>query len=360
MWKITSVRGSRFAAFRAVALVALFSISTLFSMLIGQIPNAIAAEAASTEGTDFWLTFDSNLGAAQDLRIYLASSSNASVSISWPDGSNTSHAVSAGSVETVVADSYADSYVNRVAQGTAANSIHITSDVSIAVYGAHIASSTSDAFVAIPTSSLGTEYMLLSHPATIGSYPGRFSLIATESGTTTISITPSVGLAGGQTAGVSYSVSLQQGQVYTSRSVSTTGADISGTTISADKKLVVTSGVDCVNVLRGACDHIVQYIPPTVSWGKSYILPGSINSAIPDRYRVVASQDGTTVSIDGTVVATLNSGQVHQFDPSGTNAQQTQLLETNKPALVGHFLGGGKNWRVGASRPNAGSPVCPP
>lgn len=341
MWKITSVRGSRFAAFRAVALVALFSISTLFSMLIGQIPNAIAAEAASTEGTDFWLTFDSNLGAAQDLRIYLASSSNASVSISWPDGSNTSHAVSAGSVETVVADSYADSYVNRVAQGTAANSIHITSDVSIAVYGAHIASSTSDAFVAIPTSSLGTEYMLLSHPATIGSYPGRFSLIATESGTTTISITPSVGLAGGQTAGVSYSVSLQQGQVYTSRSVSTIGADISGTTISADKKLVVTSGVDCVNVLRGACDHIVQYIPPTVSWGKSYILPGSINSAIPDRYRVVASQDGTTVSIDGTVVATLNSGQVHQFDPSGTNAQQTQLLETNKPALVGHFLGGG-------------------
>lgn len=338
---MTKGQSSRMRVMRAVALFLVFSLSLLVSTVSAPHLKAFATGASSTEGTDFWLTFDSNLGAAQDLRIYLASSSNASVSISWPDGSTTSHSVAAGNVETVVADSYADAHVNRASQGTAANGIHITSDVRIAVYGAHIAGSTSDAFVAIPTTSLGTEYMLLSHPATIASYPGRFSLIAAEAGTTTVSITPSVGLAGGQTAGGTYSISLQQGEVYTSQSVATSGADISGTVISADKKLVVTSGVDCVNVIFGACDHVVQYIPPTVSWGKSFILPGSINADRPDRYRIVASEDGTTVSIDGVQVATLSSGQVHQFDPTGSNAQQTQLLETNKPALVGHFLGGG-------------------
>lgn len=304
--------------------------------------SSAQASVSSTRGTDFWITFDSNNSAAGDLRVYLSSSAAASVQIAWPDGQVTSHSVNANSVLAIEADVYADSYVNLATHGTAGNAIHITSDVPITVYGAHIQNATSDAFVAIPTASLGTTYRLLTHPQGQGHNRNRFSVIAAESGTTTVSITPTAALAGGATAGSTFSVSLTQGQVYTSQTASGGGSlDLSGTLIQADKEIVVTSSDNCANTRAGACDHVVQYMPPVTAWGSSFILPGSSNASSPDRYRVVADEANTEVRIDGSLVATLGAGGSYQFDPTGSNAQQTQLLETSKPALVGQFLGSG-------------------
>ena len=54
-----------------------------------------------------------------------------------------------------------------------------------------------------------------------------------------------------------------------------------------------------------------------------------------DTFRIIASQDGTEVSIDGAVVATLNRGQIHQQLVTAESR-----ITSNKPILVAQYSNG--------------------
>lgn len=313
--------------------------SFLLSLLpFGSGATPAFAAVSSTQGTEFYVTFDRNLGVGE-LFLYLSGSSTGTATITWPNGSTESFPVSAGTVTTVTATS--KNVINTSSEGIAKTSALIQSTVPISVYGANVANGTSDAFVALPSDSLGREYRLLSWPVTITESPARVSVIATESGTTTISVTPTTEL-NVNPANVTYTKTLQQGEVYTVQTPATSGADITGTLVSSDKKIVVVSSHGCINFTLGACDHIVEYMPPVTSWGQSFITPGSLNTARGDFYRVLAHQDATVVRVDGVEVATLNAGQFYAFTGTVTGGVQgVNRIETSKPVLVGQGLQSG-------------------
>lgn len=331
-----------------------FALVAVFLFLPGSASPAHAT-TVSTEGTEFYVTFDDHYtgagGAPAQRLLYLSSRDSGTASITWPNGTTNSYSLAANAITTVDATlkGIGTTGLGYGYLGTSRRSALISSSVPISVYGASVDPGTSDAFVAIPTASLGLSYRVVSFEDT---FYQQISVIATQPGTTVVTVTPSVNFipAPSRTAGTPYTVTLQQGEVYSVTTADGLGSDISGTQVSADKKIVVTSSLSSATLGGGTGDHLVEYMPPITSWGSSFLLPGSLNTVQPDIYPIVADADGTVVTINGSAVATLNAGQryLHTGQPS-SGVQLVDVVQTSKPVLIGQ---GYRSGRVAPSGPH--------
>jgi hypothetical protein len=294
-------------------------------------PASATGGFRSTLGQEFWVNFDKNYSSGTPT-IYLSGAQNANVTITWPDQTTEQATVVAGTVTTVSATAKiatANKYTST-ADGISQTAVKIVSDASISVYVLNQLGATTDASQAYPREYQGLEYRVLN--SNLGE--GRFSVIANEPGTTTVTITPKATI-GSHTAGVAYTQSLQQGDVYSIASTS----DMRGTLIASDKKISVTSSNTCVNLGGGACDHITEYIPPVNTWGKSFVVPATTNTIQADRLAVLASQDNTVITIDGTPTTLALAGDF--YDQLISSIGATTVITSDKPVLVMQFVRGG-------------------
>jgi hypothetical protein len=295
-------------------------------------PAAATAGFRSTLGQEFWVTFDSNNNNQGTPTIYLSGAQNANVTITWPDATTESATVVAGTVTTVDATAK----IRTAAKYTTGNdaisqtAIKIVADASISVYVLNQVPFTTDASQAYPTEYQGYEYRVLN--SNLGA--GRFSVIANEPGSTVVTVTPKTTISS-RTAGVAYTQTLQQGDVY-----SIQGNDIRGTLVTSDKKITVTSSNNCVNLGGGACDHITEFIPPVTTWGKSFIVPATTNTLQQDRLAIMASADNTVVTINGVATTLALAGDLYDQLISAVGA--TTVVSSDKPVLVMQFVRGGR------------------
>src|SRR5207247_11189177 len=102
----------------------------------------------------------------------------------------------------------------------------------------------------------------------------------------------------------------RQGQTHTLRSTHPTPTDLSGTLIQSSNPIAVFGGHQCANIPPGsvACDTILEELPPTTAWGKNFVSMPLATRTGGDTFRVLASQDATTVTLNGDIVATLTRG----------------------------------------------------
>ena len=89
--------------------------------------------------------------------------------------------------------------------------------------------------------------------------------------------------------------------------------DLSGTKIVTDKPVSVFSGHKCGNVPRNVtfCSHIIEQIPPTALWGKTYYTAPFQNKTSYS-VKVLAANNFTTVSMycnDSIETYVLNEGE---------------------------------------------------
>ena len=127
--------------------------------------------------------------------------------------------------------------------------------------------------------------------------------------------------------------------------------DISGTSIISDKPLTVVSGHECGNVpLICCCQHITEQIPPTVTWGTKFFLTPYFGHSIGPYFKVVASENQTTLILTCTLNNSLSSnttylelaGDVVTFESLSSSSYC--YIESDKPILVTQLgPGGGKN-----------------
>lgn len=181
---------------------------------------------------------------------------------------------------------------------------------------------------------LGTTYRVMSWVQSFGEGL-QFSITAVEDDTS-VTVTPSTPLVSGQPAGTPFEVSLDAGQsvIY----VSNSGNDPTGSEIVADKPIAVFAGAACSNVPPGitACDHLFSQIPSVENYSSEFIVPETVNTGgAGNVVRILAATDGTDVTVNGSVVATLNAGEFHQIDSA-----QDLAIESSNPVLVGQYLKG--------------------
>jgi hypothetical protein len=228
-----------------------------------------------------------------------------------------------------------------------------------------------DASLLLPTNALGKNYMVMSYP-TLGTnslgqmLASNFAVVGVENGTNvhikvtarTIGSSQVPTLSPGQT----YDTVLNRFEVLNIEAADQFG-DLTGSTVEADKKVAVFAGHVCAMVPLSqcvggrcsydptvtctksadcpwiyACDHMEEQLPPLSAWGRHYVVTKLWDRGkAPDLVRILASEDGTTVTLNPSIktVPTLNRGQFFEFEIS----QHVEVV-ADKPVLVGQFMEG--------------------
>jgi hypothetical protein len=307
--------------------------------------SAVNVREKTTEGTEFWLCFqrnykDSPQGAAKsknDLRLelFLTGSADSKVSVEIDGlGFRRELKIAAGTVTNLIIDPNAQVKGEEIAQRLA---IHVVSDNPISVYGLNSRWQTTDTYLGLPVSVLGTEYRAIGYKYSEGLL-SQFAIIATED-ETNVTITPTVTTSKRHPAGIPFSVKLRRGDVYqvTSLADLSSRTDLTGSKIVADKKVAVFSGHQCAYVPEGivGCNHLVEQLPPVSAWGSHYYV-GMLEGRSRYTIRVLADQNKTKVFENSILVATLDAGQFYE----NSGVRQHLQITADHPVLVAQYSQG--------------------
>jgi gliding motility-associated-like protein len=289
----------------------------------------------STKGVDFWFGFMQNYTGQSGflLDVYISSefSTNGIIDIPLAGWSSSFSVVPGIATKVTIPTTYMASGSEVIEQ----KGIHLVSDDTVSVFAMNYRSASFDASMIMPIGSIGDEYMILAYEGySTSSYPSEFLIVATTDNTV-VEITPAVKTSGGKSAGVPFTVTINQGETYPVQASS--NGDLSGSTIKSYNgiPIAVYGGVACAKI-NGCtyCDHIFEQLYPMDTWGHHYILV-PLKSRTEDTYRVIAKENGTTVIINGSTV-TLNAGQYYEFDIQ----QSVSTLDASCPVSVAQYCQG--------------------
>ncbi|PKR81322.1 hypothetical protein CW751_04500 [Brumimicrobium salinarum] len=164
-----------------------------------------------------------------------------------------------------------------------------------------------------------------------------FNIVATENNTT-INITPRTDVVG-HPAGVTYSITLNAGQVYTVeniyQNVNVPGRSLAGSIITSNKPISVTISEDSVTGVPRTCrDLMGDQIVPVEVVGNEYIVnKGSMHADVEEGIYVVATENFTEVNITdlgGTTTQYLNRGDTWNY----TITDPLTFVSSNKNVYV--------------------------
>ncbi len=221
----------------------------------------------------------------------------------------------------------------------APQSFRITAQSDVTIYGLNQAWLTSDAFLALPVTSLGKEYVVMSYTSDgypllssasnpDASTPSEFAVVATDDNTE-VRITPRAPTYNSRSTNPQ-TVRLNRGDVYLVQAdiFSQNGfTDLTGSRVVATKPVAVFGGhqralLPTSTTLRAdgllTRDHLVEQLPSLETWGKSafltpYVRPATGESGIgTDLYRVLAAYDTTKIFLNGALLRTLNAGEIYE------------------------------------------------
>jgi hypothetical protein len=314
---------------RLASLLAMAGLAAGLTFAGAGVPAASAATSPDSLGTDFWLAFPGNLG-SPTLTLFLTGPTATTGTVAAPGaGFSAPFTVTPGTVTSVTVPS---SLAIDTSDTVESLGIHVTSTAEVTVYGLNRITFTTDAYLGLPTDILGTEYIVQGYKNTDIVNGTQFAVVATQDATT-VTINPTV-TTDGHTAGTPYTVNLNQGQTYQLRNGDLAPADLSGSIVTSNLPVAVFGGHECANIPAGAvaCDHIVEEMTPTATWGKSFVTEPLATRTGGDTFRFLADTAGTTVMVNGAIVATLNRGQL--FEQILTAAS---VITSDKPILVTQY-----------------------
>jgi uncharacterized protein (TIGR02145 family) len=288
-------------------------------------------QTVTTVGTDFWIAFPPNQNTTSILSIFISSpvATSGNVSSAYP-GVNQAFTVTPGTVTQVTVPTGV-----ALAGGIENKGIEVTSNDPIAVYGLNNQAFTADAYLALPVPALGTDYRIVSYFSTLSSYPSELSVVATQDGTV-LTIFDHQGDS-------TFTINLNTGQTYM-LIANGLGKDETGSRVQSNHPVGVFGGVRIVDIPNSTCqagDYIVEMMFPEYSWGKNFVtvpLAGRDNSG--DVFRIVAAEDATDISINGTYDTTINAGDHYQVNLTGYNSVSTSKAVTLAQYAKGEYCTG--------------------
>ncbi|MDP6944253.1 MAG: IgGFc-binding protein, partial [Myxococcota bacterium] len=206
-----------------------------------------------------------------------------------------------------------------------------------------------DATLLLPVHTYGKHYIAVTQPQLLGvgaggqglaPYRGTVSVVTTSSDTT-VTLTPTVKTLAGpdfpaMVAGETYTFNLHPYQVLNIKSDEVDG-DLTGTEIFANKPIGVFAGHESALSSTACCtDHLEQQLYAVNQWGRRYVAAKSMpRDAEPDYWRVVASEDQTTVTFTPIIAApvTLQKGEFYELSTT-----MDFVVDADRPVLVTQLL----------------------
>ncbi len=286
----------------------------------------------TNQGTDFWLAFTPNYSTGEILFLDITGPENTTGTVSVPGIPFTQDfTITANTITRITIPSTAQLTNSGTIQSLG---VHVVSLKNVTVYGANRIAYSTDSFLGIPVAALGTNYLTLSYGGLAAQYASNFAIVSPYDNNV-VTITPKSATANGQSAGVPFNITLNQGQTYLVKSSSTT--DMSGSVIQSSLPVAVFAGAGCVNIPAGfsACDMIVEQMPPLSAYGNEFVTCPLASRTGGDTWRFMASQNNTTLKINGVVKATLNFGDFYE-----TILKPAAYVQADKPILTMQYSNG--------------------
>jgi hypothetical protein len=302
--------------------------------------------------TEFWFVAPEITEQHADRPIYLRISSlqqATSISISQPANpafGTINQTIAANQTISIDLTLRIDLIENKPADQILNFGIHILSSNPITAYYEVLGSTptqvgvNSDIFVLKGNHALGKEFYVPfqthwdNNHTTLSDAWSAFDIVATENNTL-VTITPTKDVVG-HNAGIPYTITLQKGETYSARATSPLAADHpAGSHVKATKPIAITVKDDSM-IQGGNYDLAGDQIIPVNFLGQEYIAVKVSDTVNTDRVYILATQNNTTISFDGSgPVATLNAGQsyeLHLLNP-------TVYITSSAPVYVWHVAG---------------------
>ena len=302
-------------------------------------PCAMAAATSSYLGCEFYASDLPQYSLNKDYAIVVSNPSNtqtANVTISTLSGVVDTAAIGPNTLHIYSVPSTSRTQ-NIATSGVHDKAYRIQSDLPVAAYQFNslttVGAATTDAAMLFATHSLGTRYYAMDYDGF--SADNAFVAVYGTEANTSVTLYPPSGVAvtGSTTATLdAFDVMV----VFASNA----GESLTGTRVEADKPVGVFGGNKCTQVPYGTpyCDHLEQQIFPRQAIGSHYVVAKSHareHCDPPDRLRVMADVDNTTVTFNPAVAGpwTLNAGEWQE-----TAISQDVEISATGPILVGQFL----------------------
>ena len=116
--------------------------------------------------------------------------------------------------------------------------------------------------------------------------------------------------------------------------------DLTGSRVTSNKPISFISGHECGNIPEGInyCDQLVEQIPPTATWGKTFILRTITGRRAYDIIKVLASLDCTDVTVSCTNIPfqtfNISKGEYKNVNVSSNNSC---FFSSTRPILLVQF-----------------------
>ena len=150
------------------------------------------------------------------------------------------------------------------------------------------------------------------------------------------------------TSGRSYTITVSRFQTFMFFST----LDLTGSKVVSNIPIAFFSGHECADVPAGveACDHLVEQLPPTLTWGRRLFVASSLGKTAGEMYKLITSTAKTAIvcycylsggNVSETFTASLNgAGRSHEF-----NIAQNMFcsIQASSPILLVQFA-------IGAAR----------
>jgi len=314
--------------------------------------SSLSAEAQTpASGTSFWLGFMSNAADGLDDQLIVTISSEQATSgvIEIPGQAWTQnfYVDAQSSIEISVPEDLAEVVSDQFIED---RSIHIESAQPVTVQAANYAQSSVDATRVLPENLLGTKYIAASYEG-VSDNGSELLIVATEDGTE-IQITPSTTTSAGSSAGVPFLLQLDRGECYRIEASGTndlTGTQVVATALSGKcRPFAVFAGAACANIpstCSYACDHLFEQLYDLEKWGTQYVVTPFGFDVSPDyaaiteprySFRIVAAQNGTTVTIDNVNALSLQAGEFIEYN----GETDAHCILSNQPISVIQYMQG--------------------
>lgn len=256
--------------------------------------------------------------------------------------------IAAGSTQTIDLTDWIDQIENKPPNQVLNYGLRIVASAPVTVYYEVVSASCNcnpEIFALKGQNALGNDFFVpsqhfLDNNSNFSPVPySSFDIISTENNTQ-VTITPSQNIVG-HTAGVPFTITLNKGQTYSATANSQLAAEhLFGSRVISTNPVAITIKDDLLaGTPFGGCADLGgdQSIPLSII-GKEYIVVRGFLNTPFDQVFILATEDNTTISVNGVVLTTLNSGQSYNYAMGNVGAV---YIESSLPVYVLQMSGFG-------------------
>lgn len=318
----------------------------------------------SNKGKDFWVAYGYHqvmtTGNLQEMVLYFATDQVTNITITIPSNGYT-QTLTSGALPTVLTSAPIPKAgaqdVRLIGESTTPENkgIHIVADKPIVAYAHIYNQNVSGASILFPTNVLGKEYYSINFTNESNTSDANcwFYVMATDTGATTVEITPSANTLN-HVAGVPFTVNLTQGQVYNLMGELTggggpgfpnSGVDLTGSKIKSIstgtgscKKIAVYSGsgrisISCDGSTPSSDNYMVQAFPKA-AWGKKFLTVHT-NTLTNNIYRICVSDPAAVVTVNGAPIAVpIQNNFFYEIAATAAHLK----IESDLPIMVAQYI----------------------